>query len=140
LRLVQSESPEHPEVRRCTDLLWAQGAVLHYTSQNLAEFWNVCTRPAEKNGLGLSVLETDRHARQIELFFHLLIDGEATHQTWRKIIVDYAVSGVQVHDARLVASMRVHRLERLLTLNLHDFRRYTDILVLSPAEVLATNS
>lgn len=27
---------------------------------------------------------------------------------WRRLVVNYGVSGVQVHDARLVATMLVH--------------------------------
>jgi hypothetical protein len=36
LRLVQPDSPDHKSIRSCTDILWAQGADLVYTSQNLA--------------------------------------------------------------------------------------------------------
>jgi len=52
LRLVQPDSPQYGIIRECTDRLWASGAELFYTSQNLAEFWNVCTRPADRNGFG----------------------------------------------------------------------------------------
>jgi hypothetical protein len=37
------------------------------------------------------------------------------------------VSGIQVHDARMVAAMRVHGIANLLTLNAKDFRRYGGI-------------
>ena len=65
LRLVQPDSPEYGTIRQCTDRLWAGGADLFYTSQNLAEFWNVCTRPADRNGFGFSVAETDERAALI---------------------------------------------------------------------------
>ena len=48
------------------DRLVAEGAPLFYTLQNAAEFWNVCTRPRERNGLGLSTRETDRRLQLIE--------------------------------------------------------------------------
>jgi hypothetical protein len=36
-------------------------------TQNLAEFWNVCTRPATaRGGLGLSIAETDRRLSVLE--------------------------------------------------------------------------
>ena len=138
LRLVQPDSPEYGTIRRCTDRLWAQGADLFYTSQNLAEFWNVCTRPADRNGFGFSVAETDERAALIESKFSFAADSEATHQEWRKIVVDAGVSGIQVHDARMVAAMRVHGIANLLTLNAKDFRRFSGITVLSPDEVLAS--
>ena len=40
-----------------------------------------------------------------------------------------------VHDARLVAAMIVHGIPNLLTFNLPDFKRFTEITVISPEEV-----
>jgi predicted nucleic acid-binding protein len=45
------------------------------------------------------------------------------------------VSGVQVHDARLVAAMRVHGVKSILTFNDRDFTRYTDIDAVHPRSV-----
>jgi len=140
LRLVQPDSPEYGTIRQCTDRLWARGADVFYTSQNLAEFWNVCTRPADRNGFGFSVAETDERATLIEEKFSFAADNEATHQEWRKIVVAAGVSGIQVHDARMVAAMRVHGIANLLTLNAKDFHRFSGITVLSPDEVLASLS
>jgi len=140
LRLVQPDSPEYGTIRQCTDRLWERGSDLFYTSQNLAEFWNVCTRPADRNGFGFSVAETDERATLIEAKFSFAADSEATHQEWRKIVVAAGISGIQVHDARMVAAMRVHGIANLLTLNVKDFRRFSDITVLSPDEVLASFS
>jgi predicted nucleic acid-binding protein len=137
LRLVQPNSADHGTVRRCTDLLWAQGAILFYTSQNIAEFWSVCTRPADRNGFGFSISEADELAGLIEAKLSFAPDSEATHLEWRRIVVANRVSGVQVHDARLVAAMHVHQIENLLTLNAQDFHRYEDIVVISPQKVLS---
>jgi predicted nucleic acid-binding protein len=93
LRLVQPDSPEYGTIRQCADRLWAQGAELFYTSQNLAEFWNVCTRPADRNGFGFSVAETDERATLIEARFSFAADSDATHQEWRRIVVAAGVSG-----------------------------------------------
>jgi predicted nucleic acid-binding protein len=140
LRLVQPDSPEYGIIRQCTDGLWERGADLFYTSQNLAEFWNVCTRPADRNGFGFSVSETDERANLIEAKFSFAADSEATHKEWRRIVVAADVSGIQVHDARLVAAMRVHRIANLSTLNTKDFRRFSGITALSPDVVLASLS
>ncbi|CCQ54645.1 hypothetical protein CWATWH0003_3744 [Crocosphaera watsonii WH 0003] len=34
--------------------------------QNLIEFWNVCTRPLDKNGLGYSLTETQAEIKKIK--------------------------------------------------------------------------
>jgi hypothetical protein len=66
LRLSKSDDPQHTAIAQALRLLVGQGIRLCYTSQTLAEFWNASTRPADKNGFGLSVAETDRLARVIE--------------------------------------------------------------------------
>ncbi len=106
-----------------------------YTPQNLVEFWRVCTRPVSANGFGLSVAETDRRAKVIERLFTLLPDRPEIHTEWRSLVVACEVSGVQVHDARLVAAMRVHGLSRLLTLNVADFTRFPGVIAVHPEDV-----
>jgi predicted nucleic acid-binding protein len=86
----------------------------------------------ERNGYGLSPKDADRRAKLLEARLRLLPDGLAAHEEWRSLLVAHAVSGVQVHDARLVASMRVHGVKRILTFNDKDFARYTDIEVVHP--------
>jgi predicted nucleic acid-binding protein len=108
---------------------------LCYTSQNLGEFWNALTRPADRNGYGLSPIEANRCARSIESRLRLLSDSLAVHQEWRRLLVDHNVSGVQVHDARLVASMRVHGVRRILTFNTKDFTRFDEIEAVHPLQL-----
>jgi predicted nucleic acid-binding protein len=134
LRLTKPDDRDYPIVRSAVDALWASEAELYYTSQNLAEFWNVCTRPAERNGFGLSIAETDRRARLIENQFALLPDSEQVHHEWRRLVATENVRGVQVHDARLVAAMHVHGVTHLLTLNDQDFTRFDGITVVHPAK------
>ena len=108
---------------------------LCYTSQNVGEFWNACTRPLDRNGYGLSPKETDRRAKFFEERLRLLPDSLAVHEEWRRLIVAHDVSGVQVHDARLAAAMRVHGVERILTFNDRDFARFAGIEAIHPRAV-----
>ena len=48
---------------------------------------------------------TIRHADVIERDFELLPDSRDVHERWRSLLVALDVKGVQVHDARLAASM-----------------------------------
>jgi predicted nucleic acid-binding protein len=50
--------------------------------------------------------------------------------------VDYRVSGVQVHDARLVAAMHIHGVKRILTFNTKDFARYDRIEAIHPLQMV----
>jgi predicted nucleic acid-binding protein len=136
LRMSKSDDPHYPTISRALQALVSQGARLCFTSQVLGEFWNASTRPLDKNGFGLSIDETDRIARVIERDFELLPESRDVHDRWRQLLVAHEVRGVQVHDARLAASMYVHRVTRLLTVNVRDFQRFPLLRVVHPSEIV----
>ncbi len=137
LRLAKRDDVEHSLIKLAIERLIDDGAELCYAPQNVVEFWNVFTRPTEKNGFGMSVAEADQEVTLIESQFTFLPDNERIHSEWRRLVIAYGVSGVQVHDARLVAAMRVHGITHLLTLNQADFVRYRDITVVHPGQIRA---
>jgi predicted nucleic acid-binding protein len=141
--LLRWQEPEHPDqalVESAVDRLLESGAEPCYTSQNLGEMWNVLTRPFERNGFALTPAQCDRRARAIETRITLLPDSPAVHAEWRKLLVVHSISGVQVHDARLVAAMRVHGVKRILTFNTKDFARFGDIEAVHPADLARTGA
>lgn len=107
---------------------------VHVTPQNIADFWAVATRPAARNGLGLSCATTAAEIDRIERVFTLLPDEPAIHAMWKWLVTTHGVIGNQVYDARLVAVMRVHGVGRFLTFNGADFARY-GVDVLHPSAV-----
>jgi predicted nucleic acid-binding protein len=135
LRISKSNDPQHAAISQALHALVGQGVRLCYTSQTLGEFWNASTRPLDKNGFGLSIVETDRLARVIERDFELLPDSREVHDRWRSLLVAHNIQGVQVHDARLAASMYVHGVGQLLTINVRDFRRFEGLRILHPSEL-----
>jgi predicted nucleic acid-binding protein len=135
LRLVKGNHPEFPLVRGAIRALTQKGMAPAYTLQNMTEFWNASTRPKERNGFGLTVEETERNAQDIERSFTFLADTEAVYREWRRIVLQYSVSGVQVHDARLAAAMYAHGISEILTLNGADFARFAGIHAIDPHHV-----
>lgn len=129
--------PRHPIVRAAVRKLMADGHQLQTTSQNFAEFWNVSTRPIDRNGFGRTPSEANVLLRNLEMLFPLMSDLPDTYPVWRRLVVDYRVSGVQVHDARLVASMIVHGVTHILTFDTKDFTRYESegIIPIDPVTV-----
>src|SRR2546421_11697179 len=66
LRWVKPDHNDYPLVVSAIDVILRRNDVLCYTSQNVGEFWNTCTRPLDRNGYALSPPETDRRARHFE--------------------------------------------------------------------------
>lgn len=136
LRRTQPSHPSHAVAVESIARLLASGEKVHFTLQNIAEFWNVATRPAEHNGLGFSGAVTLSEVEKIEAALELLPDTPAIYAEWKRLVIHHGVMGAKVHDARLVAAMTVYGIGRLLTFNAGDFTRY-GIEVLQPASVLS---
>lgn len=109
--------------------------VLCFTSQIFGEFWNASTRPLDKNGLGLTVDETNHIASVIERNFELLPDSCDVHNRWRQLLNIHQIKGAQVQDTRLAASIYVHGITHLLTINIQEFQRFTQLRIVHPVEL-----
>jgi hypothetical protein len=62
----------------------------------------------------------------------LLPETAEIFPTWRRLVFEHRVSGIHVHDARIVAAMTVHQVGKIRTFDLKDFNRYAHITVLNP--------
>ncbi|MFT3879019.1 MAG: hypothetical protein QM703_05085 [Gemmatales bacterium] len=93
------------------------------------------TRPLSSNGLGKSHSEAIAILRNIKTLFMILDDVPMVRQEWENLVDQYRVQGKNAHDARLVAAMKVHQINHLLTLNIQDFNRYGGITIYTPAQV-----
>jgi predicted nucleic acid-binding protein len=119
--LVRSVERKHPLLRTARNALrhlYEQSHELHVATQNISEFWNVCTRPVNANGLGNSVDATARLISRLETFFAILPESMETFRHWRRLVVAHGVKGAKVHDARLAATVLAYRLDSILTLTL----------------------
>jgi predicted nucleic acid-binding protein len=138
--LLRSAQPTHPLSSQATSAvskLLRQEDAVFFCAQNIAEFWNVATRPAEVNGLGLSHEEALQEVASIESLLTLLPDIPAIYPVWKRLVQDHRVQGVKVYDARLVAVMSVYLIDTILTFNVADFKRYGNISAIPPASMLA---
>jgi predicted nucleic acid-binding protein len=135
LRMFRQDDPQHLLVRAALDELDRRGIEACFSLQNIAEFWNVCTRPAERNGYGFSISDTNQCVESIERTMTFLPDNEGVYSIWRQLVVANQVRGVQVHDARLAAIMQAYALTRILTLNQPDFLRYGSLQAIHPSQL-----
>ncbi len=135
LRITRRADPQHGLVDTALARLAGQSISLYYTHQNIAELWNAMTRPLARNGFGLSIEDTEREVWALEAGMLFLPDNEAVYREWRQLVFRHSVAGVQVHDARLAATMHVHKVRHILTLNVADFSRFSDITAVHPSTI-----
>lgn len=137
LRFAFAGDPAHPVAKPAVERLQRSGHRLVTLFQNRSEFWNVSTRPVARNGYGLDIATAEAALCRVERDFPLLPEHPQTYATWRRLVVAYGVSGVQVHDARLAAAMLAHGVTHVLTFNVADFGRYAPerLAAVDPATV-----
>ena len=139
LRVADRRDDQHETAFRAVQTLIRRGEELLITTQNVAEFCNVATRPVDNNGLGLPPADAlDLIQVEIEPICSALPEPAPVYEELKRLIATYGVVGKQVHDARLVAMMIVWQIENVLTLNDRDFRRYEPegITVVTPASIV----
>ena len=133
---IQTFSPPLRDLaRRSLKTLAREREDLVCFPQNLIELWNVATRPLHANGLGLSHEQTSRYLDRIQDLVRVLPESPEIFPEWRRLVLQYRVSGIHVHDARIVAAMTVHNVPRILTFDLDDFNRYHHITVIHPSSL-----
>jgi predicted nucleic acid-binding protein len=66
LRISRQHDPLHHRIGTALKELETQRSELCFALQSISEFWNVCTRPTDRNGYGLSIPETDQRVELIE--------------------------------------------------------------------------
>src|SRR5260370_1919221 len=118
--------------RHAVKSLYRQGEELLCFPQNLIEFWNASTRPANANGLGFSPDQAARYVDRFQTLLKLLPETQEIFSTWRRLVLQHRVSRIHVHAARIVAAITVYQVPKILTFDLDDFKRYEHITVLNP--------
>ncbi len=137
--LIRSVEKCHPKQQVSQDAINAlllRGETVCVFPQNLYEFWVVATRPLANNGLGLDVADALIRLTCFEQLLVLKLDRPELYSEWKQLVVSQAVKGKPAHDARIAAAMQVHGVTHLLTFNGDDFKRFQNITIVTPDDVL----
>jgi len=137
LRSVQPTHPLYLGATRAVAKLLRQNETVFSCPQNIAEYWNVATRPTNVNSLGFSHVEALSEVGNIEALLTLLPESPSIYAEWKRLVNEHRVQGIKVFDARLVAVANSFGVDSILTFNAADFRRYGNITVLDPASLVS---
>src|SRR4051812_32209443 len=92
LRLVDKRDRQHPLVQTAFETLGNQGDALYITTQNIAEFWNVATRPIANNGMNLPpVVASQLFQDTIEPICTVLTEPHTLQTEFRRLLLTYNV-------------------------------------------------
>jgi predicted nucleic acid-binding protein len=116
---------EHDQALAIVNEWPAQGTTLYTSGQIMREYLAVATRPAEKNGLGLALNDALANVRALRSRTRLLAEDDRVADQLLSLLDETACGGKQVHDANVVATMLVHGIDTIVTINVGDFTRFT---------------
>ena len=135
LRLADTPSPQNATAARAVGNLFRERHEVFITAQNIIEFWAVATRPRESNGFGWTCEHARVEVRALREKFPLLLEGPEIFAQWIALVETLPVTGKRAHDARLVAVLKTHGVNHLLTFNGGDFALFKDISVVDPGTI-----
>ena len=135
LRILAEDSDEHALAMAAVSALKLRGEDLFVTPQVLIECCCAGTRPRDANGFGWDMGLALSRVRNLMGMFPLLEDTPVVFAEWLAVVGSHSVCGKQVHDARLVAVMKAHGVENLLTFNVGNFKGYAGVNAVHPADV-----
>lgn len=115
---------EHEEAVAAINEWPASGMVLYTSGQILREYLAVATRALDHNGLGLARPDAVANVRALRTRLHLLVENVKVSDRLLQLLDGIECAGKQIHDANVVATMLVHGIETVTTLNVADFARF----------------
>ena len=124
-------APQHGAAQTALARLRAGASPLWLSAQVLREYLAAATRP-QPSGPALPMAAAIADVRRFRLAFNLAEDGPDVLDRLLQLLAAHPGAGKQIHDANLVATMLAHRVTRLLTFNVADFRRFGQAITLEP--------
>jgi len=115
---------QHDQALRIVNDWPGRGTTLYTSGQIMREYLAVATRPAEKNGLGMRLADALANVRAFRARTSLLAEDGKVADRLLTLLDDIACGGKQIHDANVVATVLVHGIETIVTINVVDFTRF----------------
>ncbi|HEY3356011.1 MAG TPA: PIN domain-containing protein [Polyangia bacterium] len=125
--LVDATDVKRPRHQAALALL-EQRPGLVLSAQVAREYLAVATRPAAVNGLGLPLRAALENLAELRRVLRLLPEEKPLLPTLLALLREVPCEGKAIHDALLVATMRVHRVKVLVTSNPHHFDRFRSLV------------
>ncbi len=102
LRVLHATDPRHAVIRAAINRLELDGHTVACGIQNIAEFWNVTTRPSTtRGGFGQSLQMAEQRLAVLERLVAVLAESVAFYAECRRLVVQHRVSACKFtpHDS-----------------------------------------
>lgn len=127
--LVNEDSPFHDNVSNKFKEIASKGEIW-ISRQVLREYAVAMTR----SGTVEKPLSPENVASDIEKWkntFHVADETEETTRILVELIKSYKITGKNIHDANIFATMMANSIHALFTLNTDDFQKFKDLTLIT---------
>lgn len=125
LRALLTEMDLHVEADASLKKMWREGTELWISGQVIREFIVQATHPRTLKE-PLPIDKVIEHINMIAPLFIIADETSAVRNKLLELLRTHPTTGKQVHDANIVATMLVSGVDKLLTLNIDDMKRFAD--------------
>jgi predicted nucleic acid-binding protein len=128
---LDADAPQHAVARSLLEAARDGSVVLYVTSQILCEFYSIVTN-ARRVAKPQTPVDALKALGDLLTFLHVLPIPATAAQGLMDLLQRHPVSGGDVFDLQIVATMQANGIERIYTFNRGDFEAVSGISVTGP--------
>ena len=130
---VNADAPQHAASRALLEAARDPSIALYVTSQILCEFYSLITNP-RRVAVASSPTSALRMISAILAFpgLHVLPTPARAVVGWMELLQRHPVTGGDVFDLQIVATMQANDVQRIYTFNTDDFEVFPELTVVTP--------
>jgi len=130
---VNADAPQHAASRALLEAARNPSIALYVTSQILCEFYSLITNP-RRVAVASSPTSALRMISAILAFpgLHVLPTPARAVVAWMELLRRHPVTGGDVFDLQIVATMQANDVQRIYTFNTDDFEVFPELTVVTP--------
>jgi predicted nucleic acid-binding protein len=128
---LDTDAPQHAASRDLLEAARDGSATLYVTSQVLCEFYSIVTN-ARRVSRPRSSADAVNAISGLLAFLNVLPVPAHAVEGWMSLLRRRPVTGGEVFDLQIVATMKANDVPRIYTFNREDFEAFSEILVVTP--------
>jgi predicted nucleic acid-binding protein len=128
---LDADAPQHAASRALLEAARDASATLYVTSQILCEFYSIVTN-ARRVPKPRSSADAVSAISDLLAFLHVLPVPTGTVEGWLDLLRRHPVTGGDVFDLQIVATMQANGIARIYTYNTGDFEVFSEFSVVTP--------
>ena len=128
---MDADAPQHVASRALLGAGRDSSTTLYVTSQILCEFYSIVTN-ARRVPNPRTPDDALRAIAGLLVFLHVLPIPARTVEGWMDLLRRHRVTGGDVFDLQIVATMEANGVQRIYTFNVDDFKVFPELAVITP--------